>query len=337
MLLSQLFLLGRAGVSLPQIRPVSSDATAPVFEVTSTSTSISTESTSTSGTRSSHAVPSVQSDTVRLPRRDLPVRNESGVVVVVVVFIHVGKTGGTTIGQHLGRATKHFHNGWTSRGYRKARQGLEKAFANWTKGDSHTFELHSADAPPYMTILPTIDSWRQRCEELDVPFFAFTILRKPSKLAMSFFNYYHGGSHRLFKYFKRATEAQFLNHTIDNPQCMFLSRGETSYHPKNIHLRQNLTKSECNSVYAALAKHLDWIGTTETLATMTLPILERVTNTTLEKGKVTNEVKPEHKNILWSDLTKEGKQTVLNMTAHDFDMWDRCQADYTMSMWKDFS
>jgi hypothetical protein len=118
---------------------------------------------------------------------------------------------------------------------------------------------------------------------------------------------------------------------------MFLSRGETAYHPGNEHLRQNLTKSECNSVYDALAKHLDWIGTTETLASMTLPILERVTNTTLEKGKIVNAVKAEEKNILWSNLTEEGKQTVLDMTAHDLDMWNRCQAEYKLSMWTDFS
>jgi hypothetical protein len=100
--------------------------------------------------------------------------------------------------------------------------------------------------------------------------------------------------------------------------------------------RQNLTKSECkNAVYDALAKHLDWIGTTETLA-MTLPILdERVTNTTLEKGKIINAVKAEHKNILWSDLTEEGKQSVLDMTAHDLDMWDRCQAEYKLSIWQE--
>jgi hypothetical protein len=42
----------------------------------------------------------------------------------------------------------------------------------------------SADAPPYLTILPMIDSWRQHCKELDVPFFAFTVSRNPSKLAM---------------------------------------------------------------------------------------------------------------------------------------------------------
>jgi hypothetical protein len=277
-------------------------------------------------------VSSVQSDNV-LPK-DLPVRNENG---VVVVFIHIGKTGGSTIGNHLTQATDHYHKGWTSWGYRRARRGLETALTNWTKGDSHTLELHSADAPPYLTILPTIDSWRQRCKELDVPFFAFTVLRNPSKLAMSFFNFYHGGYHRKFKHFKTATEAQFLNHTIDNPQCMFLSRGETAYHPGNEHLRQNLTKSECNSVYDALAKHLDWIGTTETLASMTLPILERVTNTTLEKGKIVNAVKAEEKNILWSNLTEEGKQTVLDMTAHDLDMWNRCQAEYKLSMWTDFS
>jgi hypothetical protein len=345
--LRELYLLGSYDFPQqpPQIGLVYSVSTAPVFEVTSTSTSNSTsgrsshavpsvqsDTVSTSG-RSSHAVPSVQSDTV-LRSMDLPVRNENG---VVIVFIHVGKTGGTTIGAHLGQATHRVHNGWTLQGYRKASRGLETALANWTKGDSHTFELHAATAPPYMTILPRIDIWRQRCEELDVPFFAFTVLRNPSKLAMSFFNFYHGGKHRKFKNFKTATEAQFLNHTIDNPQCMFLARGEMSYHPGNEHLRQNLTKSECNSVYDALAKHLDWIGTTETLLTMTLPILERVTNATFDKGKIVNEVKAEHKNILWSDLTEEGKQTVQDMTDHDLDMWDRCQAEYKLSMWKDFS
>jgi hypothetical protein len=58
-------------------------------------------------------------------------------------------------------------------------------------------------------------------------------------------------------------EAQFLNHTtIDSPQChVSISRRNGISPRQRTFEEENLTKSECNSVYDALAKYLDWIGT----------------------------------------------------------------------------
>jgi len=249
----------------------------------------------------------------------------------VILFLHVPKTGGTTLSSLLSESVDHFHNGWTKRGFRKGSAALERALNNWTNA-SHCFELHSGDAPSYMSVQGRLNGWRKQCSDQGIPFFAFTVLREPAKMAISYFNFYHGGKHRRYKRFTHASEQDFLNHTLPNPQCLFLSRGEISYLPENQHLREGLNASECNAVYDALRSNLDWIGTTENLTTVTIPLLEQVLGRPLKQNTTRN--KTNLQNFRWIDLSESGKQIVYNRAALDREMHEHCQKDFPPTMWE---
>ena len=88
------------------------------------------------------------------------------------------------------------------------------------------------------------------------------------------------------------------------------------------HLRQNLTTTECKGVYQALVSTMDWIGTTETLSTSTVPLLEQVLGRPFsDPNKVSNKV--EKKLFRVDSLSPSGQQSLHDRMAWDHEMYNK--------------
>lgn len=249
--------------------------------------------------------------------RTIPRRNENG---LIVFFLHIPKTGGSTLQTILRESVDHYYNGWTMQGYQKSVKAMDLALDKWDN-KTHCMELHSANAPPFVTALEKVQSWKQRCQALNIPFFAFTIMREPISLSFSFFQFYHSGVHRKFQTIRNATEEEFLHHTLHNPQCLFLTRSEMSFMPQVRAESLGLSEKECEAALSGMTFTLDWVGTTETLSTETLPLLSTVLQSPLDATKREN-TSPS-KNFQIHQLSEAGLQQLQQWNRLDAAMYNR--------------
>jgi Sulfotransferase family len=119
--------------------------------------------------------------------RDLPVRNDKG---VIVFFLHIPKTGGTSIRRIFRRYGKVYF-AWGRKAYDRTVREFSDKLDRWVDGDLVFFELHGGDALSYKEFAVTLREWRRKAHEKGIPFFAFTVVREPVSFAISSFAYYH--------------------------------------------------------------------------------------------------------------------------------------------------
>lgn len=244
----------------------------------------------------------------------------------VIFFLHIPKTGGSTLTTLLREVSDHYYNGYGKMGYSKGARRLNQALKEWDN-KIHCFELHSAGAPAFLSILDQLDSWKRQCNQMNVPFFAFAVVREPISLAFSFFQFYHGGHHRKFQKYETATEKDFLRHALPNPQCLFLTRSELSYLPTRRNDTWDLSSSECNEAYEAISKYLDYVGSTSNLSNVTIPLLSKVIGTPLNTSYVEN--KSTRKNICKDQVSNEGIGFVRRINSLDQTLYDRLLSRYS--------
>ena len=226
------------------------------------------------------------------------------------------------------RAVDHYHKGWTNRHAQRGIRSVDNALRDW-KNESHCFELHGAGAPSFHALATKFMEWKKTCRHLGIPFFAFTVLREPQSFALSYFNFFHGGHHRKYKYYASANQTTFLRHTLSNPQCLFLARSDMQYLPQYQNDSQNFTWKECLEAYDDLMALMDWVGITSNLSNETIPILSTVLGKTLDVGYHINQ---SHKrNFVVSQLDDAGKQVIANRTLFDRRIYERAQSDFRFS------
>jgi len=245
-----------------------------------------------------------------LERRRLPSLKNGG----IVIFIHIPKTGGTTIRELVkyrkdGRRSKVnyiYLTGPREFNYTMNRMNerlapLPSAAAGGrggggvgtTIGQEVVFvEYHALDrtCPTFLQLATTIlPDWKQRAQQQNIPLFMMSLVREPISFAISFFNFYHGmhQNPRRFDYVDTSdnnndnavSERQFLKHTIANPQCLFLAHNEDAYTKTGQDLRESFTWEECQRSFAGMVQLMDWIGTTDRIRNETLPLLRTLFST----------------------------------------------------------
>lgn len=250
-------------------------------------------------------------------------RNERG---LIVVFIHIPKTGGTSIRAALSKASDEFLFGLGEEACRKHVDNMYRQLQAWTPGKFLLFELHTLTCPPYMAQRHHLEAWRSMAAAQDIPFFAFSMVREPFSNAVSWYSYYFGP----VGYRHELTEDDFKTSLVHNVQSLFLARSEEAYRRKE--LRTGYNRQEFETVVRYFLQDMDWIGTLEQQSTDTIPILNRVTSKQLVF---------EHKNespggdsFSKNDVSPETKNWVLTENTWDIELYDHVRALFSLAMWE---
>ena len=289
----------------------------------------------TSSTSSAAGSTSISQHSTKL----LPLPNENG---IILFYYHIPKTGGTSQMAPFER-----HPEWRYRmvyGDSKRKRYSKEMYQwieNWVPGNSTKvyYEYHAGTATPYMEpqIRQDLLVWRAMAKVRNIPFFAFTVVREPLSMAVSHFNFYYAGKKQDDRYYWRpnATEADFLELSVPNPQCLFAVKGEIAYyqaHRESLGPQLYVTKAQCLDVYNAFHNDLDWIGTTDALSSETFKILEQ-----LGGVRYCPEIRNQSKErIVKAELSDKALAHIANITAYDQFIYERTRQNYPITMWKNF-
>lgn len=182
--------------------------------------------TSLSKLLSNSMLSKVEGDFITVPtnrdKKSLPDFTNGG----IIVFYHIYKTGGSTVGKLLHELAKKDQNRFPSQDqktgtnpydYETAVSSPSRLFftmirkhINWEDDCLTTLDLaennkklvllelhveHPApDFPSLVELAPILEKWRAEADRRGVGFFAFTLLREPVAHALSFFNFFHVGN-----------------------------------------------------------------------------------------------------------------------------------------------
>jgi hypothetical protein len=324
----------------------------------------------------------------------------------VIFFLHVPKTGGSTIRHNFGgvnapasytldldleqimlgtlmtrvrfiKATK------MEAFYEKAVPKINRYLSTPSGKKKLLFvEVHGMDNHNAIELEPFLHAWRERALETKTPFFAFTILREAVSEQISFFNYFyiHPGDSRFCDNSitisdrcmrdarpdfnntlkdilnAKSTETDKImsivekNRGIDledammksiynNPQCLFLARGERTYGSDASHLREGLSEAECESAYKSLQRTMDWIGRTEKLTSETLPLLTQMmfNNPNVASFIKNTNKSPNRDGFLSLSKIKPSTLEFLKQSSQlDDKLYRHVIKDYRMDQWENF-
>lgn len=314
-----------------------------------------------------------------LPREQVVTRKKNNDTLVlpslakggIVFFVHIPKTGGTTIRELVKykkggrRSNVHYLYLTGPREYEHTVQHMNRWVVNGTKGGEVVFvEYHPLDrnCPSFLQMSQTdLPQWRRLARDNGVTFFAFALVREPVSMAISYFNFYHGipqnpkrfdllvgetnhdetlSSNTATTAAASSTEEIFVNATIANPQCLFLAHNEDAYTKTGQDLRDSLTHEDCRQAYSSLRQHMDWVGTTETLGNETLPLLQQLFRT-----------HPHTQRLVWNfnktanlsagktllhrgDLSPATREHIRTRTVWDQELFDTLQRDFVHRGWR---
>lgn len=227
----------------------------------------------------------------------------------LVVFFHLGKTGGTTVRKNLDHnlpnvrymyhvsKKKYLTN--AEKVYRELRGEANNQTPRLLGAPRKTifFEIHAGNAPSLLVMKETLNSWRKLSKEVGVRFFAFSILREPLSQAISHFNDHCLERKTTCQLWKNKTLVEsFLlgKERVNNFQTEFFARPHYTKNPRpylhmyddtkdttaeNAPASRSSTRGsleDAQEVFAAMVDSLDWVGTAECLAEDTFPILQNM-------------------------------------------------------------
>jgi len=257
----------------------------------------------------------------------------------IVFFLHIPKTGGTTMRAFLQKHADELHVARNSHGWQGMIQQMDEAVVNGTDGKLIAFETHDQNVPSYRQLSPRLREWRRIANENNVPFFMATLLRESVSIQISSFNYYYVAP---WKKLANVTVQDFHDTLLYNPQCSFLHEGGMFFgdldrkHPELRDTRNRLNaalrKEHCDAVYMTLLEDMDWVGTTERIKSETLPLFHYLfqhTNIT-GKGHVNNmKARMKRERLNESDVA-----LVRNTTLWDQQWYNTTREIYRFDEWR---
>ncbi len=204
----------------------------------------------------------------------------------LLFFLHIPKTGGTTIRRNLERIDHiNYVLAKDQKSYSDSVGLVEEMILGGSRTNSVLFyEIHAKTAPSFFKMRRRLKRWRETALRQGVPFFFFSLVREPISYSFSHFNFFH--LQKRNPTFERcnATEDDFLRKSIYNPQCQFLFKGEPSMRGQvrnatDSDLRRLMVQTkDCEAVTEQLFDLMDWVGKTELLSLETIPLLSKLLN-----------------------------------------------------------
>lgn len=195
----------------------------------------------------------------------------------IVLFYHIPKTGGTTVRNNL----QQHGNVTVFRALRRkdiaTMDQLVEAVLERSRKHVLFIELHG-NMPGLPDLQQQLQNWRRRAAQQNIPFFAFTLLREPVAFHVSYFVHFHSlGCHWNWcerQLYDTSRVDALLQHAIQpHHQCHILWYGQRGNKQRSA-TPQPISSEQCRRIHTDyLANDWDWVGTTEQLQNVTLPLL----------------------------------------------------------------
>ena len=210
----------------------------------------------------------------------------------IVLFYHIAKTGGTTIRRNFARAGNVHYV--LAKGIPEKQ--IDAVFTHKRRKRVLFVEFHK-DSPGLPQLDRYVHEWRLRSQQLQIPFFAFTLLRDPVSLHVSAYTFFHhkGTSSG------RSDSQLIVESAVPNRQCrvLFHGQGGTANLP-------DVTADNCRQVQQHLCSNWDWVGSTESLNSSTFPMLYiRIHREPWSQQHVVVSANVQHKNYSFSKQTRQ--------------------------------
>ena len=134
-------------------------------------------------------------------------------------------------------------------------------------------------------------------------------------------------------------EEAMLESVYNNPQCLFLARGERTYGANATVLREDLKREECQSVYASLRRTMDWVGRTDTLQNETLPVLTAMMfgKPSMGRNLQRSNESPKREGFVELKRIQDSTWHALEKASQlDQELYQQTRHDFQMSQWINF-